>query len=267
MKKVIIGGLVAGGLMVGVAGLILGAGLAKAEPMTVDDHYLLNMHMRKVPGSDAQLVALGHTACVELGCATSASMSAARSRRRLARLSRRARTPLSAFAFCQERRAAATCCHCCLLSLSTSTSAPNSRRACQLSEAKPLSWALRSRALRSATALHIVCAAWRLSSLRCSGVRAIGGLGLRSRCARRRLPPRVPCPLTGYRVTTRLTLTLPGPGDHATPNPAAAQMVQCHSAVVHKGRQQRPPWRGDLHILRHKGGGRMSLYLGKCRME
>ena len=59
--------LVIGGLMVGVAGLILGAGLAKAEPMTVDGHYLLNMHMGKVPGSDAQLVALGHTACAELG--------------------------------------------------------------------------------------------------------------------------------------------------------------------------------------------------------
>lgn len=66
-KKLVIGGLIAGGLMVGVAGLILGAGLAKAEPMTVDGHYLLNMHMGKVPGSDAQLVALGHTACVELG--------------------------------------------------------------------------------------------------------------------------------------------------------------------------------------------------------
>jgi hypothetical protein len=66
-KKLIYGGLAAGGLMLGAAGLVIGAGIAKADPYTVEDvpGYLAGLDAEHLHSGDPdKSVAFGRHVCV-----------------------------------------------------------------------------------------------------------------------------------------------------------------------------------------------------------
>jgi hypothetical protein len=66
-KKLIVGGVVAGGLMLGAAGLVIGAGVAKASPSASDDSiYVSVVKHYGVRGTSSKLIADGHYACAQL---------------------------------------------------------------------------------------------------------------------------------------------------------------------------------------------------------